>query len=200
MSNKNYSGFSQLLRLAAYILSGYTFVNLFDLRYIPLPKQTGIIQQIDTTHDFGTILPDNSAQIIWFPTVFNRHSLTEFNARPGDKVKYRVYLNQALHIELYERWNIYENWMWCVRCYQYYTYSDAIKVSEDSNWGSYPAFHCPICRHRLIDGHSTPSFIQVYNKYKNNLLNDEESKAFGHALEDRKKLADLLKSWGYELP
>lgn len=200
MSNNNDREFRQLLRLAAYIISGYAFVNLFDLRYIPLAKQTGIIQQIDENHDFGTILSDNSTQVIWFPTLFNRHRLTEFDARPGDKVKYRVYLNQALHIELYERWNIYENWMWCVRCHQYFTYGDAIKGVEASEWGSYPAFYCPICRHTLLNGHSTPSFIQVYNKYKNNLLNGEESKAFREALEDRKKLPDLLKNWGYELP
>lgn len=200
MNNHNSLDCRQWLRLAAYVISGYVFVNLFDLQVIPLPKQTGIIQQIDETHDFGTILPDNGSQIIWFPTLFNRHRLTEFNARPGDKVKYRVYLHQALHLEIYERWNLYENWMWCVRCHQYFTHSAAIKVSEDSNWGSYPAFYCPICRHTLLNGHSTPSFIQVYNKYKNNLLNNAEAKAFSDALEDRKKLPDLLKSWGYELP
>ncbi len=200
MSKINYREFRQLLRLAAYIISGYAFINLFDLHSLPLPKQTGTIQQIDETHDFGTILPDNSTQVIWFPTLFNRHSLTEFEARPGDKVKYRVYLNQALHIELYERWNIYENWMWCVRCRQYFTYGDAIKVSEANEWGAYPAFYCPLCRDTLLNGHSTPSFIQVYNRYKNNLLNSEESKAFSDALADRKKLPDLLKSWGYKLP
>lgn len=199
------NGLSYMKAFTYFILDvwGYWLVKLLGSPFYRKSKYKGTIADISFITEIGEIKPDEEESMLQYPIYANWYNLIDHNPCSGDKVAYNLYRGRAIHIEIYERKNIYQNWMWCVKCLKYVSYGESIKKNEErSDWGGHYYFYCPQCQKELRLGniHRPFQLHKIYEIYNKGALDEKASVEFANALNNPELMTSFMKRFTRDLP
>jgi hypothetical protein len=146
----------------------------------------GKIHSYDGQTQKGIIIPDDGGRQLTFKYP-GATILLMF--QPGDRVEYEVSWHKAIHVEIYEPADLFQDIHRCPHCRRYMRFVEVERRVEDSDWGDGIETYCRKCgAHTSGAGRLSDAYWQ----YRDGKMPEQEAMEFAKALEDRNLLPDFL--------